>query len=547
MKTPPIDRFWSLLSRYKSEIRQIYIYALFIGLVNLSLPVGIQAIINFIYSGELTSSWVILVIIVLAGIAVTGVLQVFQLKIVETIQQDVFARFAFDFAYRIPKITLLQLDKIHAPELVNRFFDVLTIQKGLPKILIDFSLAIFQIFFGLILLTIYSSYFIILGVALIVILWIAFKITGEKGLSTSIKESKNKYQLVHWLEEVARVNSSFKLHAEHKLHLNKTDNITEKYLSNRESHFKVLINQFKFFVGFKILIEGWLLILGGYLVIQGQMDIGQFVAAEIIIILIIYSVEKVMVTIEMIYDVLTALDKIGYVTDLKLDKNIGHTEVDNTSAFSLKGVEIQFGFPNIRKKVFNNFSFEIAKKSKVLLKGDAGSGKSVFLQIIAGIYPIEDGALYVNEIPFINYNKNSLFENIGVCFRDNQIFEGTFRENITVGRDVYEKELLEVVKLLKLDSFFLHQPEGIDCFVESEGKRLSRGTIQKLLIARVIINKPKLLLLENSLQFLKEYEKNRIIDYIMDDKHDWTVVVISDHHYWEKRCTQTIDLSNSNN
>lgn len=195
---PPIKRFWRLLTRYKTELRQIYVYALFIGIVNLTLPLGIQAIINFLQTGELTSTWMILVGFVLAGIAITGVFQVYQLRIVENIQQDLFARSAFEFAYRIPKITFLELDKIHAPELVNRFFDTLTIQKGLPKILIDFSLAIFQIVFGLILLAIYSPYFILLGLSLALILWLIFKVTGPKGLSTSLKESKYKYQLAHW-------------------------------------------------------------------------------------------------------------------------------------------------------------------------------------------------------------------------------------------------------------------------------------------------------------------------------------------------------------
>ena len=136
MTLTPIRRFWNLLKKFRQEIRQIYVYALFIGIVNLTLPLGIQAIINFLQTGELTSTWIILVGFVLVGIAITGLLQVLQFRIVENIQQELFTRSAFEFAYRLPKISFLKLDKIHAPELANRFFDTLTIQKGLPKILI---------------------------------------------------------------------------------------------------------------------------------------------------------------------------------------------------------------------------------------------------------------------------------------------------------------------------------------------------------------------------------------------------------------------------
>ncbi|MFT4760167.1 MAG: ABC-type bacteriocin/lantibiotic exporter with double-glycine peptidase domain [Paraglaciecola sp.] len=542
MNTSPIQRFWNLLKIYKIELRQIYAYAIFIGIVNLTLPLGIQAIINYIQSGELTSSWVVLVGFVLIGIAITGLLQVLQLRVVENIQQDIFARSAFEFAYRIPKITFLQLDKTHAPELVNRFFDTLTIQKGLPKVLIDFTLAAFQITFGLILLAIYSPYFVILGGSLILVLWLIFKITGPKGLETSLKESKYKYNLAHWLEEIARVNRSFKLNAPVNFHINRTDDIVVNYLSAREKHFKVLINQFRLFIGFKVFVAAGLLIMGGILVFQEELDIGQFVAAEIIIILIINSVEKVMRTIDTIYDVLTALEKIGFVTDLELDCNKGVAKIDKSKALAIKAVDIEFGFQGESKKVIEELSFDIPAGSKVIVTGPSGSGKSLLLQIMAGIHTIENGDLYVNDIPFANYQRTSLYGSTGVAFPVNQLFEGTFRENITMGREVSERRITEVLKVLSLNEYFAYQPQGIQTLVDSGGRRLPRTIIQKLQIARIILTKPKLLLLEDPLQFVNSKEKRRIIDYIMDESRDWTVIVVGDSDYWMEKSTQTIAL-----
>ncbi len=543
MKTLPIKRFWNLLKQYKSEIRQIYIYAVFIGVVNLTLPLGIQAIINYIQTGEITSSWVVLVGFVLFGIAITGTLQVVQLRIVENIQQDLFARSAFEFAYRIPKITFFQLDKIHAPELANRFFDTLTIQKGLPKILIDFSLAIFQIIFGLTLLTIYSPYFIILGFSLVVILFLIFKITGPKGLATSLKESKYKYSLAHWLEEIARVNRSFKLNGYSKFHLEKTDDIVVGYLAAREKHFQVLINQFRLFIGFKVFLAAGLLILGGVLVFNESMNLGQFVAAEIVIILIINSVEKVLRIIDTIYDVLTALEKIGYVTDLKLDKNNGTAQLEDKPGVSVRAVDVQFSFPDEKRSIFDGLSFEIPEKAKIAIKGKSGSGKTLLLQIMAGIHQIEDGEIYIDEIPLVNYNRDNLYSNIGIAFPTNQLFEGTFRENILMGRDISERNLRDIINVLSLNNYFVSQPQGIDSFVDSGGRRLPRSIIQKLLIARILVAQPKLLLLEDPLHFVEEETKKSIIDYIMSPEREWTVVVVADYYYWREKTTDTINLT----
>jgi len=538
-----VKRFWNLLSQYKSEIRQIYIYAVFIGVVNLTLPLGIQAIINYIQTGEITSSWIVLVGFVLIGIAITGTLQVVQLRIVENIQQDLFARSAFEFAYRIPKITFFQLDKIHAPELANRFFDTLTIQKGLPKILIDFSLAIFQITFGLILLAIYSPYFIILGFSLVIILLLIFRITGPKGLETSLKESKYKYRLVHWLEEIARVNRSFKLNGYSKFHLEKSDDIVVGYLAEREKHFQVLINQFRLFIGFKVFLAAGLLILGGMLVFNEAMNLGQFVAAEIVIILIINSVEKVLRIIDTIYDVLTALEKIGYVTDLKLDLNKGTAEIEEETALSIEAVDIEFSFPDEKRSIFENLSFEVPAGGKVSITGRSGSGKTLLLQIIAGIHQIADGEIYIGGVPLVNYNRDNLYTQIGIAFPTNQLFEGTFKENILMGRLISDKSLQEVTKILSLDRYFVKQPKGIHSFVDSGGRRLPRSIIQKLLIARILVARPKLLLLEDPLQFVEEKTKKEIIDYIMSPERGWTVVVVADYYYWKEKTTTTINLS----
>lgn len=543
MNTSPVLRFWNLLRQYQREIKQIYGYALFNGLVNLSLPLGIQAIINYLQTGEMTSSWMVLVAFVLIGYAVTGFVQVLQLRIVENIQQDLFARSAFEFAFRIPKINRLQLDKKHAPELINRFFDTLTIQKGLPKILIDFSLASFQIIFGLILLAIYSPYFIILGVSLVLILGLIFQFTGPQGLTTSLKESKHKYETAHWLEEVARVNGSFKINPYSQLHMTKTDSLTYDYLNAREKHFGVLLNQYRLFVGFRVIVAASLLILGSFLVFQQQMNIGQFVAAEIIIILVINSVEKILRAIDSIYDVLTGLEKIGYITDLELDTDDGIAKVEGTKALSVCAEDLEFSYPDSKKKILDELTFKIPPKARVIVKGKTGSGKSTLMQVLGGLHKPQDGELSINNVPFENYHKVNLYKSIGMAFPTNELFEGTIKENITMGRECTDLKISEVINVLGLSNYVAHQAKGINTVIDSGGRRLPRSIIQKLLIARAILGDPKLLLLEDPLQFVIEDEKKRIIDYLMDKEKDWTVIVVADYHYWTTKCTQQIILS----
>ena len=267
----PLRRFFNLLKVDKQEIISIYVYALFNGIVTLSLPLGIQAIINLISGGQVSTSWIILVIFVIAGVALTGVMQIMQLTISENLQQKLFTRSAFEFAYRIPRMKLEAVDKFYIPELVNRFFDTFSVQKGLSKILMDFSSASLQVLFGLILLSLYHPFFILFSVVLVVIVYLIFKLTAAQGLTTSLAESKRKYEVAHWLEELARTMETFKLAGTSTLPLSKTDEVVEKYLISRKAHFRTLLIQYINLVGFKVIIAAGLLLIGGLLVINQQM------------------------------------------------------------------------------------------------------------------------------------------------------------------------------------------------------------------------------------------------------------------------------------
>ena len=186
--------------------------------------------------------------------------------------------------------------------------------------------------------------------------------------------------------------------------------------------------------------------------------------------------------------------------------------------------------------------WKIAPKARVIVKGKTGSGKSTLIQVLAGIHKPQDGELSINNVPFENYQKEDLYKAIGMAFPTNELFEGTIKENITMGRECTDLKISEVISILGLSNYVAHQSKGVNTVIDSGGRRLPRSIIQKLLIARAVLGDPKLLLLEDPLQFVSEDEKKRIIDYLMDKDKDWTVIVVADYYYWTTKCTQVIDL-----
>jgi ABC-type bacteriocin/lantibiotic exporter with double-glycine peptidase domain len=531
----PVQRFWRLLKPDQKEIYNVYAYATFNGLVNLSLPLGIQAIVNLIQGGQISTSWIVLVCFVVLGIAATGIFQLLQLRITENLQKKIFARAAFEFAYRMPRVKMEALYKQYAPELMNRFLDVVSVQKGLSKVLIDFSTAVLHVLFGLLLLSFYHPFFIGLSFILMLLVYLIFRFTLKNGLETSLKESKYKYQVVHWLEELARTLTTFKLAGKTSLPLERTDNHVGDYLKARKSHFTVLVQQYSLMVVFKVFIAGGLLIIGGILVMEQQMNIGQFVGAEIIILLVMSSVEKLVMSLETIYDVLTSLEKIGQVTDLELESNEGD-KLNPDEGIEVALDNVVFAYPGNPRKTLNGLSLTVKKGEKLVITGPNNSGKSTLLHVLSGLYDIQGGSVAYNKLPKGNLEVEGLREAIGNFFTEEQLFEGTVMENITMGREAATKEnVYWVVEKLALQDFITSLPKGYNTILEPLGKNLPKSAKLKLLLARSIVIKPKLLLFEGVFEHLDKKENQMVIDFLTAKENNWTMVAVSSDPYLAER------------
>lgn len=538
----PWQRFVNMLELDKRDIRQILFYAIFAGLVALTLPLGIQAIINLIQGAQVSTSWVILVILVTLGVAFQGILQLMQVRILENIQQKIFTRSSFEFAYRFPKLKMSELRGYYPPELANRFFDTLTVQKGLSKILLDFPAAILQILFGLILLSFYHPFFIIYGFLLVILVYLVFKFTAKKGLETSLAESKGKYKVAHWLQEVARSLISFKLSGRTTLAMQRNNYLTEKYLEARESHFKVLILQFMQMIGFKVLVTAGLLLIGGLLVLNQQMNIGQFVAAEIIILLVISSVEKLITGLESFYDVLTSLEKIGQVVDRKLEAQEGSDPFESHKDVHIQIDSVNYVTPEIGN-ILTNINLEIRSTDRILVQGLSGSGKTTLLKLLSGVIEPTSGVIYINDMAFKRMLPNAYRSKIGQVLPEQTPFEGTIKENISFGNpDVSPEQMSNVLRITGLQEFVRKQVNGLETIIFPEGQEIPHTISKRILLARAIVHEPKLLLLKDALEHFDVDEARSIMAYLASPERPWALVVASGNKDWLPFCKQYIKL-----
>jgi ABC-type bacteriocin/lantibiotic exporter with double-glycine peptidase domain len=541
----PTRRLFRLFGTERKDISYILVYALFIGLLSLVLPLGLQTTIEFISGGVFFSSVYILIALVILGVLATGILQIVQISIVEQLQRRVFVKAALEFAYRIPRVRLEALSKSYAPELVNRFFEIITIQKGLPKLLLDLSSGAIQVLFGLLLLSLYHPFFVFFSLFLLGVITLVFYFTGPRGLQSSINESKYKYKVVQWLEEIARTIKSFKLAGNTDLPVRRTDQFAGNYIQYRKKHFRVLLTQFSFFVLFKLAITGGLLIMGTILVVNRQITLGQFVASEVIIIMVLNAVEKIILYIDVVYDLLTAVDKVSHVTDLPLEKTGGVDlpKGQDSKGYSISLNNVSYQYPDNRVPVLKDISLEISAGERICISGPGGSGKSTLANIVGGLYTDYTGGVAINKFSLRDLDLTHLRNKVAKNISPDDIFDGTIYENITIGKtSVRIDEVIEVAETVGLAPYLRKLPDGLHTPVTSGGKGLSSSTVHRLILCRCLAKKPELIILNDFFSELSKADKLDLIRCVIQPENPWTLLAISNDPLVMAACDRVIVL-----
>ena len=536
-------RLLSLLRLDKKDISAIYFFAILSGFISLILPLGIQTIVTLVQTNEISTSVVVLIAIVVLGVFLGGLIQVRQMQVIERVEQKIFTRYALEFANKLPKLDIEKLDSFYLPELVNRFFDTPALAKGIKKIMLDIPAAVIQTFFGLILLAFYHPVFIVFGALLIVIVLIIIRFTSPQGLATALKASDYKYAIAAWIEEMARVIKSFKYNKGTNLHIQKSDKLVTSYLESRTNHFKILLTQYWSLIGFKILITAAMLVLGSILLVKQQINVGQFIAADIVIIAIINSVEKLILSLDKVYDALTSIQKINSVLDSEVESS-GTALLNETNyGVAINYKQVSFAYNN-QENILNNISFTIQQGQFVCITGSSGSGKSTLLKLLTGAFKNFDGSILIDEIPLANYSLKSLRSQTGILLNQQDIFNGTLLENITLGNpNILLSDVTQLANQIGLVNFIQQHQEGFDTILDPQGKRLSRKVSQHILLLRALIGKHRLLLLEEPFNYLDDAQKNSVLQYLRKNNIA-TIIITSEKEEIMNDCDVIIRLKN---
>lgn len=533
----PLTRLQRLLSPEWSDIWIVIVFAFVVGLLTLASPIAVESLINTVAFGRFLQPVFVLAVILFTFLGFSAAIRALQTYVVEIIQQRLFARVAADLSYRLPRTRIDTSERHYMPELVNRFFDVVTVQKVSAQLLLDGVGLLLSTVIGMAVLAFYHPW--LFGFDLILLASIAFMVfvLGRGAINSSIKESKMKYHMAGWLEDVVRCPVTFSSDGGIDLAMERTDHLIKDYLTARKKHFRVLMRQILFALGLQAVASTVLLGLGGWLVVSGELTLGQLVAAELIVTVIVGGFAKLGKHMESIYDLLASVDKLGVLFDLPRERDDGLLVLNDEAAIAVDVRGVSYARAG-GDSVLKNVSFQVPASGSLALVGPSGSGKSTALDLLYGLRNPDTGHITINGFDPGDIRPDLLRHQVTMV-RGLEVFQGTISENVHLHRpEVTAHEVRSALEKVGLLEAVLSLEESLETPLASGGSPLSENQRRLLSVARAIAGRPRLLLLDGVLDPLSDVELVPLLDFLIQPEMPWTLIIATGRDDIAQRCSQ---------
>ncbi|MGH0037884.1 MAG: peptidase domain-containing ABC transporter [Myxococcota bacterium] len=537
----PFRRLLDLLRPDQSDLWAILLFAALIGGLTLATPIAVQQLVNSIAFGGLIQPVLVLALLLFAVLAFSAVLSAVQAYVAELIQRRIFVRVIIDVAERLPRVRASAFDRHHGPELVNRVFDVVTVQKVGSMLLLDGTALLLQTLVGLVVLSFYHPLMLGFSGLLIAGLFVVVVVMGRGAVRTAIAESRAKYAVVHWLEELARQPAAFRGADPRSYARQRADDLTTAYVGARRIHYRIVLRQLTGALGLQVVSSSALLALGGFLVVRGQLTLGQLVASELIITVTVAAIAKFGKQLESFYDLLAAMDKLSVLIDLPVERESGEEleRADGPAAVEIAGLDFGFG-PDL---VFEGLDLRIEAGERVALCGAIGSGKSSLLDLLSGTREPSGGYLAIDGQDYRELDLESI-RRATALVREDEAFTGSILENVQLGRlEFGRRDVLQALEPVDLLDEIRALPDGLDTRLSADGRPLSHSQVTRLMLARALVSRPRLLLVDRALDEFDRRTRERIGDLLFEPGAPWTLVIVSERDDLVGRCARRLQLN----
>jgi len=529
----PWQRLSGLLRLERGDMLTLLAFALGVGLLSIVVPAAIEALVNTVAFGVLLWPVLVLSLVMFGFLLVSALLRALQTLVAECLQRRLFVRTADAFASHFARAEIESFGGRNPTDIVNRFFEVSSVQKSLATLLVDGVGIVMITAVGLAVLAFYHPYLLTFAAVMVLLIVFLLAVLGIGGVRTSIDESYAKFDMAAWLEEIAKCPHTFRFGRGGTLALQRADGLAAAYVAARKRHFRVVWRQTLFALLLEAVGSTVLLGLGGWLVINRQLTLGQLVAGELIVTLVLTALSKLGKYIEVFYDLQASLDKLGVLDQLTLEPVGGERLAVDDRPMQVAAEVIREGRPPQR--------LDVRPGERVAVSGPSGSGKTHLLEVLGLLRVPGEGLLEFDGIDARSLDRAATRLQLAYVGRA-ETFADTVAENVRVGRaDLSAADVRRSLEMVGLADRVARLPQGVATPLASDGMPLSSNEISRLSIARALAGGPRLLLVDGLLDGLDIQGCPELVTSMLDRAAPWTLVVVTCRDDIKRRCDRIVE------
>lgn len=518
----PLARVFKLIELEKSDIFIIVLLTLGAGFLSLATPIAVQTLVNIVTMGGVAQPLLLVSLMLFILLVFSGGLNLFELYIVELIQRRVFIRTTLQSAAKAQAMHVSVRDSENTVELMNRFFDVSTVQKSSYQLLTKGLAAVLQFIVGSTVLIFYSFYFALNVVFMLLMAWFIIMIVGRLAVHTAINESYAKYDVAAWLESIGRNLNMFKFGKCQTYAVQQADVLASHYLDNRKKHFATLFKQ-GLFATMTYATAGTLMLgLGGWLVMQGEINLGQFIAAELITFSALAAFMSFVAQLEYVYDLMAGLDKLGVLSDLPSERLGGH-KITSKQAYSVEAIKLSL--PDAEQQRTVDLHVEAGKSLAIIV--DPDNTKSTLAELLVGLRAPLSGVVKIDNMDIRQLDLADMRLHVAYI-QHVETLEESILTNLTLQHpEVSLQEVQDVLIKVGLNDAVYALPDGLDTLLLPSGAPLTTMQASILMVARALLMNPKLIVIDSLLDGLHGNELDTVCQALQSSKAGWSLIVVT--------------------
>ena len=521
-----LDLLGSFLSQERSIIFPVFTYAIAVGLFSLIIPLTVQELVNT-FAFSVSPVMVVTLVGMMAGILFfVGIFKVLQFYASDMMERRVFVRMVLYLARVLPQFKEITFRSNY----INRFFETVLLQRAVSNFFVDLINVVVGGLIGMILLVLYHPFFIIFDIALVVSILI-IAILGKGGLRKTIYLSEAKYDVLHWFQGVGENLFQFKATNCADFILHNANKLAADYVEARKSRFSVLVRQYMGSIFLQVILHTTLLGTAGWLLSKDQLTLGQLVAAEVVIAGLLLNMHSVVKRFYVIYYFFTSLVELDHLFSLPKDKTsegLGFT-IPKSDPRGLNLKYIRLNGEGGSKAASNKTGFETHSGEKLALICPTETERHHLAKTLAGLEEHSKSFVSYNGVDLKNLSSNQIGSQRGILFgRRFTLFEGTIAENITMGRpDIKSKDILWALTVTELDKDLQSMALGLETLVLDGGNALNSSQRLRVLLARAIVTRPSLLILDGALHEIPEKIRGPLLKRLNSNDCPWTLIIVT--------------------